>query len=228
MQHPDTTQETTHSSDPNPETYQHSTPPQKPEKKENFFAEIVRFTLIALVIVVPIRLFIAQPFIVSGASMEPTFSTGQYLIVDQVTYRLEDPERGDVIVFRYPRDPSKFFIKRIIAIPGDTIEIQRNEITIKNKDNPEGVLLDEPYVLAMEPDTVLTETLGEHEYFVMGDNRNASSDSRIWGVLRDNLIVGRALLRLLPITEADILPGKFESSVPFSLDLEDIGVEEKE
>lgn len=229
MEHHNTTQDSIQNSGQNPETYQHSTPPVKPAKKENFFAEIVRFTLIALVIVVPVRLFIAQPFIVSGASMEPTFSSGEYLIVDQITYRLEEPERGDIIVFRFPRDPSKFFIKRIIAIPGDTIEIEQDKITIKNADNLEGIVLDEPYVVAMEPSATLTEVLGEHEYFVMGDNRNASSDSRIWGVLRDNLIVGRAILRLLPITEVDILPGKFESNVPtpFKLNLEDLNIEEQ-
>ncbi len=185
------------------------TPVASPKKEVGFFAEITRFTLVALFIVIPIRIFIAQPFIVQGASMDPTFATGQYLIVDQLTYRFEDVERGDVIVFKYPKDPSKFFIKRVIGIPGDTLTIERDTVYIKNKENPEGFKLEEPYVQAMRPDTILTETLGEHEYFVMGDNRNASSDSRIWGVLRDDLIVGRAFVRLLPVTEMGVLPGKF-------------------
>jgi len=186
-----------------------SVPPVPAKKEIGFFAEITRFTLIALFIVIPIRIFIAQPFIVQGASMDPTFETGQYLIVDQLTYRFEDIERGDVIVFKYPKDPSKFFIKRVIGVPGDTLTIDRDVVTIKNEAYPDGFTLEEPYVQAMRPDTVLTETLGEHEYFVMGDNRNASSDSRIWGVLRDDLIVGRAFVRLLPVTEIGILPGKF-------------------
>lgn len=180
-----------------------------PKKEENFFFEIIRFTLIALLIVIPIRIFIAQPFIVQGSSMDPTFATGQYLIVDQLTYRFEPVARGDVIVFRYPKDPSKFFIKRVIAIPGDTLRIEGNKLSIFNETHPKGVLLEEPYVRTMRPDTVLTEKLGPHEYFVMGDNRDASSDSRMWGILRDDLIVGRAFIRLLPLSDVGILPGKF-------------------
>jgi signal peptidase I len=186
---------------------QNTTPP---EKKENLIAEIIRFSLFALIIVLPIRLFIAQPFIVSGASMETTFSTGQYLIIDQLTYHLEEPMRGDVIVFRYPKDPSKFFIKRVIGIPGDTVKIDGGTVTITNTEHPEGILLEETsYVHSMKPSTTITETLGEEEYFVMGDNRDASSDSRVWGVLQRDKIVGRAFLRLFPFTKVDVLPGKF-------------------
>jgi signal peptidase I len=176
-------------------------------KKEGFISEIIRFSLIALIIVLPIRIFIAQPFIVSGASMETTFSTGQYLIVDQLTYHFEDPKRGDVIIFRYPKDPSKFFIKRIIGLPGDTVTIDGHDVTITNTTHPEGLLLDEAYILDMKPIGSLTETLGENEYFVMGDNRDASSDSRAWGVLQRDKIVGRAFLRLFPITDVGVFPG---------------------
>lgn len=186
-----------------------SAPQKEPKKQESFFLEILRFTVVALIVVVPIRMYIAQPFIVQGASMEPTFETGEYLIVDQVTYRFENPSRGDVVVFKYPKDPSKFFIKRIIGVPGDTVKIDRDTVTIVNQEHPEGFTLEEPYVFEMRPDTVLTEVLDEHEYFVMGDNRNASSDSRVWGALPDNLIVGRAVVRLLPFTEVGLLPGKF-------------------
>lgn len=180
------------------------------EHKQSFLGEILNFALIALLIVLPIRMFIAQPFIVSGASMETTFSSGQYLIVDQLSYRFEEPERGDVIIFRYPKDPSKFFIKRIIGIPGDTVEINGNVVTITNAAHPEGVTLEEPYVLDMAPNTTLTERLGEEEYFVMGDNRDASSDSRMWGVLQRDKIVGRAFLRLYPFTEAELFPGVYD------------------
>jgi signal peptidase I len=181
-----------------------------PEKKENILTEIIRFSLIALLIVLPIRMFVAQPFIVSGASMETTFSTGEYLIVDQLTYHFENPKRGDVIIFRYPKDPSKFFIKRIIGIPGDTVRIEGRAVTIINAENPEGFVLDEDYILDMRPTTTLTESLGEGEYFVMGDNRDASSDSRAWGVLQRDKIVGRAFLRLFPMSEIGVLPGAYK------------------
>ena len=185
-----------------------SLPPE--HGKQSFISEILNFALIALVIVLPIRMFIAQPFIVSGASMEATFSSGQYLIIDQLSYYLEEPLRGDVIVFRYPKDPSKFFIKRIIGIPGDTITIKGNVITLTNTEHTGGTVLDEPYIRDMAPNTTLTETLGDGEYFVMGDNRNASSDSRMWGVLQRDKIVGRAFLRLYPFTKAGVLPGEFD------------------
>lgn len=188
-----------------------------PEKKEGFISEIVRFSLVALLIVLPIRIFIAQPFIVSGASMETTFSTGQYLIVDQLTYHLEEPTRGEVIIFRYPKDPSKFFIKRIIGIPGDTISITGRDVTLINATHPNGVLLDENYVLDMKPSAALTETLGENEYFVMGDNRDASSDSRAWGVLQRDKIVGRAFLRLFPFSQIGVFPGKHDISTDMNL-----------
>ncbi len=169
--------------------------------------EIVQFAIIALLIVVPVRWFIAQPFIVSGASMEDTFHSGEYLIVDQLTYHLEEPQAGDVVVFRYPKNPSTFFIKRIIGVPGDTISIDGNVVTIINTEHPNGYVLDEPYIHSMAPTTFLHETLGEREYFVMGDNRDRSSDSRVWGVLQREYIVGRAFLRLYPINEMGYLPG---------------------
>jgi signal peptidase I len=177
------------------------------EKKVHPLLELVQFAFIALLIVVPVRYFVAQPFIVSGASMENTFHTGEYLIIDQVTYRFEEPDRGDVIVFRYPQDPSKFFIKRVIAIPGETIDIQGNVVKLIQKDGT-NVTLDEPYIKTMAENTSLTETLGDREYFVMGDNRDASSDSRVWGVLNKEKIVGRALFRLFPFTKIDVLPGQ--------------------
>lgn len=178
-------------------------------KSEHPFIEIVRFAIIALIIVLPIRMFVAQPFIVSGASMENTFHNNEYLIVDQLTYNFEEPQRGDVVIFRYPRDPSKFFIKRVIGIPHDTIAIKDNTVTIINEEFPEGIVLNEPYVYT-ETDSNLTMTLGRGEYFVMGDNRNSSSDSRVWGKLREDEILGRALLRLFPVSEAALFPGSYD------------------
>lgn len=184
------------------------------EPQEHPLAEIVRFAIIAIIIVVPIRMFVAQPFIVSGASMEDTFYSGEYLIVDQLSYYFEEPERGDVIIFRYPRDPSKFFIKRIIGVPGDILSINGNVVSIENDENPEGYILDEPYVAAMLPNTNLTEKLREGEYFVMGDNRDASSDSRMWGILTRDKIVGKAFLRLFPVQHVEIFPGHHDIELP--------------
>ena len=200
------------------------TPPQPPlhkdsvspsENGESFLKELFRFALLALIIVLPIRLFVAQPFIVSGASMEETFSTGEYLIIDQLTYHFEDPRRGDVIVFRYPNDPSKFFIKRIIGLPGDTIHVAGGSVSISNGDTGGDVTIVEPYVHSMSG-TTLTTTLDDDEYFVMGDNRDASSDSRSWGPLPEENIIGRALLRLFPLLEADVFPGAYEIDSQFT------------
>lgn len=152
--------------------------PPTPQKQESFFGELARFAIIAIVVVFPIRVFIAQPFVVAGASMEPTFENGEYLIVDQLTYRLDAPERGDVVIFRYPRDPSKFFIKRVIGLPGETVTLSGTEITVTGAAHPGGLILDETYLAGGHDDTFLTVSLAADEYFVLGDNRNASSDSR--------------------------------------------------
>ncbi len=185
----------------------------EPDAKPHPLTEILQFSIIAMLIVVPIRMFVAQPFIVSGESMINTFQSGEYLIVDQVSYHINDPARGDVIIFRYPRDPSKFFIKRVIGIPGDSIKIEDAQITITNESNPDGVLLDEPYIQSMTPTALFEETLSDREYFVMGDNRDHSSDSRSWGVLQEERIVGRAYLRLFPPHTFDYLPGKVADQV---------------
>ena len=190
----------------------HSTTPSL-VKQPGTIGEILRFALIALIIVIPIRFFVAQPFIVSGASMMPTFENGQYLIVDQLSYRFTPPQHGDVIVFKYPKDPSKYFIKRVIGIPGDTISINGNVITIFNKTHPDGMQLTEPYVAKMTPNGAETEKLGDNEYFAMGDNRDNSSDSRVWGILQKDLIVGRAYLRLFPFQNIGYHPG---SAVPIT------------
>lgn len=188
-----------------------------PAREGSSFGEILQFSVLALIFVLPIRFFIAQPFLVSGASMEPTFHTDEYLIVDQLTYHLEEPRRGDVVVFRYPKDPSKFFIKRIIGLPGDTITIAGKEVTITNTLYPEGILVQEPYVHSMKPGSTITEILGPGEYFVMGDNRDQSSDSRSWGVLQRDKIVGRAFLRLFPFTEVSAFPGRYDTETALQL-----------
>lgn len=171
--------------------------------------DLVRFAIIALLIVIPIRMFIAQPFVVSGESMFPTFNDGEYLIVDELSYIIGNPHRGDVIIFRYPNDTKRFFIKRIIGMPNENIIIKNGEVTVINKENPNGFKLKEPYIDEKFNTTTSYKT-GENEYFVLGDNRNRSSDSRTWGLLSDKLIIGRAYLRLLPIKNISYLPGYYK------------------
>lgn len=171
--------------------------------------DLVKFAIIALLIVIPIRMFIAQPFIVSGESMIPTFHNGEYLIVDELSYLMRDPERNDVVIFRFPNDTKRYFIKRIIGMPNEEIYINDGSVTIKNSANPEGFTLVEPYINE-EFDTSSSFFTKEGEYFVMGDNRNRSSDSRVWGILPRKLIIGRAYLRLLPFDRISHLPGYYE------------------
>ncbi len=182
-------------------------------KKPNFLSDIIIFSILAIFIVAPIRLFVAQPFIVSGASMEPTFETGQYLFVDQISYDFSPPKRGEVIIFRYPKDPSKFFIKRVIGLPNETVEMRGKDVIIKNKKHPSGIILDEPY---LDKDNInvtnMTTVLQDNEYFALGDNRRASSDSRIWGPLPEDLIVGRPFIRLYPIAVSSLMPGDYSKS----------------
>ena len=181
---------------------------EKENKKESPW-EFIRFVIIAILIVIPIRIFVAQPFIVSGSSMSPTFENGDYLIVDEISYRLKNPERFDVIIFRYPNNKKKFFIKRIIGLPNEKIDIKGSVVTITNNDNPDGLVLEQPYVKNESNNNQHFE-LKENEYFVMGDNRPASSDSRYWGALTENLIIGKAFIRLLPINNIDLLPGYYQ------------------
>src|ERR1700690_3702201 len=176
------------------------------EKGDSFFTELLKFALVALVIVIPVRFFVAQPFIVSGASMDPTFATGQYLIVDELSYRFDAPQRGQVIIFRYPKDPSQYFIKRIIGLPGETVQIQNGDVYITEVSGKK-FKLDESYVTNRGNGADRSVTLPAGEYFVMGDNRPESSDSRSWGLLPRENIIGRAFVRLLPVQNISILPG---------------------
>lgn len=170
--------------------------------------EILLFVVLAVVIVVPIRMFVAQPFVVDGESMYPTFDHRDYLIVDEISYRFNEPERGDVIVFKYPGDPKVFYIKRVIGLPGETVSIDRGQVTIKKVDGT-SITLEEPYVIAEDATYSLDSMLGTDQYFVMGDNRPRSSDSRVWGALPKDHIIGRAFVRLLPPTGTGVMPGDY-------------------
>jgi len=172
------------------------------KKLLSFIWEIIKIVIIALAIVVPIRYFLFQPFFVKGESMEPNFQNGDYLIIDELSYRLREPQRGEVIVFKYPQDPSQRYIKRIIGLPGETVEIKDGKIVIYGE-NSEVKTLDE---LTYLPSFTQTEgntriALNENEYFVLGDNRlgMSSYDSRRWGSLPRGNIIGRVVIRAWPV-----------------------------
>lgn len=170
----------------------------------SYLGEALRFVMVTLLIVIPIRAYVAQPFIVSGVSMAPSFENGEYLVIDELSYLLRSPERGEVVVFRYPRDPSKFFIKRVIGLPGETVAIRGGKVYIKNGEGE----------IAWDYPAIPTETmggggvysLGSGQYFVLGDNRSMSLDSRTWGAVDERLIRGRVLVRLYPFNRIEILP----------------------
>jgi len=166
--------------------------------------EFIKFAVIAAAIVVPIRLWVAQPFIVSGSSMVPSFENGEYLIIDEFSYHFRTPERGEVIIFRYPQDTSKFFIKRVLGLPEEKVEIINGEIKIYNNEFKEGVDIEEHYISTKTLRDNLSIELKEGEYFVLGDNRPMSSDSRVWGALPEDLIIGRAWVRLWPFDKLSI------------------------
>jgi len=178
------------------------TPPRRGGRR--FFEEakeILRVLLISAAIILPIRYFIAQPFVVRGASMEPNFADRDYLIIDEASYYFREPLRGETVVFRYPRDPRQFFIKRIIGLPGERVKIEKGNVMIFNAQYPEGFTLQEQYLdppgRSTHPE--MEAKLGKDEYFVLGDNRDSSSDSRLWGVLTEDNVVGRALFRAWPV-----------------------------
>ena len=174
--------------------------------RESLSIELLKFALLALLIVFPVRLFVAQPFLVSGESMVPTFQNGQYLIIDELTYHFEAPRRGEVIVFHYPKDPSQFFIKRIVGLPGETVHISDQGISVTKQDGTTETL-DESYVVNVGNGGTRDYTVPADNYFVMGDNRPESSDSRSWGFLPRSNIVGRVFLRLLPASTIALFPG---------------------
>lgn len=169
-----------------------------------FVFDFLKVFVIAVAIIIPVRWFLFQPFVVTGDSMRPNFQNGNYLIVDELTYRFREPVRGEVLVLRFPNDPSQFFIKRIVGLPGERVFIENARVTIFNDQYAKGLLLDETYL----PSNNITygtidRKLGPNEYFVLGDNRLASSDSRVWGPLQRKDIVGRVLVRLFPVKELD-------------------------
>ncbi|EKE25738.1 MAG: hypothetical protein ACD_5C00048G0001 [uncultured bacterium] len=189
----------------------------------SFIWEIIKVFFWALAIIVPIRIFLFQPFFVQGASMETNFKDGDYLIINELGYKktdidisgnhlftvdtFKDLKRGDVAVFRYPKDPKQFFIKRVIGLPGEQVKVEGGRVTIFNNDNPEGFLLDESSYLKKDLMTngAVTVALNMEEYFVLGDNRQFSHDSRAWGPLPKEDVIGKVLIRAWPLNKAEVL-----------------------
>ena len=191
----------------------------------SFLLEIVKVFFLALIIITPIRMFLFQPFFVQGASMEPNFRNGEYLIINEFGYKKTDVglgnariftvspfkklERENVVVFRYPKDPRQFFIKRVIGLPGEMVELKDGNVYISNKNNSERVLVDENNYLEKE---IITDNsggsekveIGEDEYFLMGDNRSHSYDSRSFGSVKESAIIGKVLIRAWPFSKINL------------------------
>ncbi len=167
-----------------------------------FFRQVgdfVKIVVISLLIIIPIRYFVAQPFFVRGSSMDPTFKNGEYLIIDELSYRFHDVARGDVIVFRFPLNPSQFYIKRVVGLSGETVKVQGGQVQIYAESGEEIPLDESSYLSSTHTAGDIEIVLDEGEHFVLGDNRNASSDSRRWGALKENFIVGKVFLRAWPV-----------------------------
>ncbi len=175
------------------------------EQVKDFIWESLKVIIISLLIIIPVRYFLIQPFYVKGASMEPNFYDHEYLIIDEISYRFEDPKRGDVVVFRYPDKPDQFFIKRIIGLPSEKVVIEDGRVKIGNMPEGDLYILDETQYL---PD-VYTQgeadvILGNDEYYVLGDNRSSSLDSRVFGPIHKDAIIGRAWIRGWPFDRIDM------------------------
>ena len=191
-------------------------PPERAPKQSfvQGLGDFTRFASVVIVLVIVIRFFIVQPFLVSGTSMAPNFASNDYLIIDEISYRFHPVQHGDVIIFHPPVDMSTYYIKRVIGVPGDTVTVKNGVVTVTNAAHPNGVVLNEPYIT---PDTLVedkTVTVPAGDYFVMGDNRPESYDSRSWGLLPQANITGRALIRLFPLKKFNIFPAehKLESA----------------
>ncbi len=184
-----------------------------------FLFDALKILLVALAIVIPVRLLLFQPFVVKGSSMEPNYHSGDYLVIDELSYKLREPKRDEVIVFKYPLNTSYRYIKRIIGLPGETVEIKGGYISVTEPGGQVNQLNEDAYITPAVRQAWQSgvsygpKKLGSNEYFVMGDNRNYSSDSRTWGILPKNDITGKVLLRISPFEVLVNLMGRSPSSL---------------
>ncbi|MBT3817310.1 MAG: signal peptidase I [Candidatus Magasanikbacteria bacterium] len=169
-----------------------------------FFLELIKIAVLAGVTIALVRYFLFKPFLVKGKSMEPTFFEREYLIIDELSYRFSEPQRGEVIVFRAPNIQEKeYYLKRILALPGERVRVEENKVIVYNEEHPQGVVVEETY-LVEETNGSVQYTLGAEEYFVMGDNRDESFDSRRFGPIHEGAIVGKTWIRGWPFTRVTI------------------------
>lgn len=171
--------------------------------------ELLKIVAISLAIIIPIRYYLIQPFYVKGASMEPNFYDHEYLIIDEISYRFNEPQRGDIIVFKYPENPQDYFIKRIIGLPGEKVQITKDtgDVVIYNDTFPEGAILEETYLdenLKTPSQNEKIMDLDSNEYYVLGDNRVSSKDSRSFGAVDRSFIIGKVLFRGWPFSRMGI------------------------
>lgn len=162
--------------------------------------ETLKVVLISLAIILPIRYFLIQPFYVEGASMEPNFYSKEYLIIDEISYRFHEPVRGEVVVLRNPQNPSQFYIKRIIGLPGERLQIVDGVVLINDVELQETYLSD----LYVSKTSMAEITLTDKQYFVMGDNRANSLDSRVLGPVTRDHFIGRVWVRGWPFTRISV------------------------
>ena len=175
---------------------------ERPENSEvalKNWLQITRGIDLLLILGLLFRAFVLQPFLVDGSSMEPNFHNRQFILVDRLTYHFQTPDRGEVIIFKFPKNPQSDYIKRIIGLPGDTIDIKDNQVYVNNQQINENYLDNGETTIAPAGAITFTKTVGQDEYFVMGDNRNNSSDSRDWGLVPKANIIGRAWFVAYPM-----------------------------
>jgi signal peptidase I len=170
-----------------------------------YLLSLIEILLLLVIVVLPIRFFLFEPFLVKGESMEPNFHNLDYLIVDKLTYSLRQPQRGEVIVFRPPFEERVYYIKRIVGLPLEKLIIEESKITIFNKEHPQGFVLNEPYLQNHYTAGKIEVNLGPDEYFVLGDNREVSYDSRKWGPVKRERIVGRVVFQFSLVKLAQAL-----------------------
>jgi signal peptidase I len=207
--------ENTNQEQPNNESLSKINPGEE-NRTSSFFSflfDLVKTFVVVMLIAFAIRYFVIQPFVVDGDSMMPTFVNNEYLIAEKISYDFAEPSRGDIVIFRYPKNPSVIYIKRVIGLPGETVTIKDGGVYISSSTDATPKLLDESYLDpsvktnlldATTPDQQLKVTLGPDEFFVLGDNRDHSSDSRAWGILPRANIIGRVWLTVTPISKLKI------------------------
>lgn len=209
----------------NTSTHSSTAVPGEPEVQQSMVSQVIdtlKYIVLALVIVLPIRAYVAQPFIVDGSSMYPTFENRQYLIVNETVKLTQNYHRGDPVILKYPVDPSRYFIKRLIGLPGETVTIKNGAVVITGPTHKEPLILTEPYVRdaqAKRDESLPSRKLGSDEFFVMGDNRVGSFDSRYWGTVPRSDMDGVPMARLFPISTLVLNPGSLaEFNNPYNGD----------